>query len=171
MPPQINPYILEAAGEVLRFAVKEWTKNRANTIDALGVRVLPPTPPSEATGCPYCEIATSMAAAHLYLWRATDRPELIRVYVELARTRIDDAMELAKDLPLDLSRGQIASRVRELADALVVCPDAAACRDVARNMWATSMLALRYAEHQQHDGQASLPGEAPSGPTGEAGRA
>ena len=165
MSPQINPYIIEAAGEVLRFAVKEWTKGR-NTIDAPSVRVLPPSPP-QSEGCPYCDIATGLAAAHLYLWRAADRPELIRVYIELARTRVDDALGAAKDLPADLSRGEIASRVRELADALVICPDASACRDVARKMWATSMIALRYAEHQhKEDGQAELSREASGGPTG-----
>lgn len=165
MSPQIAPYVLEAAGEAFRIVVKEWAARRANTVEAQAVRVLPPLPPPEPDGCPYCNVATQLAASHLYLWRAAERPELHGIYVELAKTRVDDAMDVARDLPGDLSRGDLGAKVRDLDAALVTCADADTCRTIARQMWVVSMVALRYAESQHKDGQPKLPGsEAKRGP-------
>lgn len=163
--PQIAPYVVEAAGEMVKLLVKEWTARRANIIDAPAVRVLPPLPPPEPAGCPYCNVATQLAAGHLYLWRAADRPELHSIYVELARTQIDDALDAAKDLPADLARGDLGAKVRELDTALAACTDANDCRSIARQMWVVSMVALHYAESQHKDGQPKLLGsEAKRGP-------
>lgn len=55
----------------------------------------PPPPPSS---CPYCNIASSLASAHLYLGRAGDRPALADIYRVLAATSVGGALATASAL-------------------------------------------------------------------------
>ncbi len=148
MPSQVMPYLVEAGGELLRFAIREWSNRRVNTVEAPSYRVLPPTPAPAREGCPYCHIARCLSASHLYIWRAADRERLFPVYLELARQQLEDAAAVCSELDSDLQRAELEAELKAI-EAQLVAPSTEQAKEAARGMWTCAMRALRMAEMKQ----------------------
>lgn len=149
MPLEIAPYVVEAAGEVMKFAIREYITKKANTVESPFVRVVEPEPTTTTGGCPYCAIGRHLAATYLYLNRLAVRPQLAGIYTELAHDQIDDAIAVLQTMPESLPNAELATTVRGYAEAVVAATDVEAATALAKRVWGTANIAMRLAEQQQ----------------------
>lgn len=105
----------------------------------------PPPPPDS---CPYCRIASSLAAAHLYLGRAEERIALADIYRVLAASQIGEALASATALAAAPSRRhmQLLQGLTEMDVRLSTPVRPADLSLLAARLWALAGLALDMAE-------------------------
>ena len=108
----------------------------------------PPQWTVNATGCPYCQCASALAAAYRYLSRANERPHLASIYRELALQHVYegstalDRLHLAVDSQTDVLRNRVVALGLALSSSAPE-PNYEACAEQA---WQASAIALEQAE-------------------------
>jgi len=146
----IAPLVVELVTEVVRIGMKEYSARRLSELDREQRQVQSPQPvPITEIGCPYCAIARYVAAAHLYLGRVIDRPELVGIYRELAGDQLDDAMNITVALPESIPNAELLGMLRSakgLLDATSIDGPA-----VKGKLWSVANAAMYIAESKRYD--------------------
>lgn len=131
---RIAPLIFDVAGKMASEALQTYVQRRA-----MGAS-------SGAGAYPYGDITRMVVMAHRYLTRAETAPTKFRLYAELARLEVGDALHYARSTQKGFMRDLVCKKLESLDAQLTSRPNATALASIANDLWALSETTLDIAE-------------------------
>jgi hypothetical protein len=147
---QIAPYIIEAAGELVKDTLRTYVDSKAPKgplePEPL-VTIIEPT--EQDSSCPYCTVIRMLCYAHRSLERAKEKPDLVNIYTEIATNAVGEAVGVMHRLEPSIENGRILTKLHKLEVTLLRPLTGSELDRVASDLWALTDLCYELAEAVQ----------------------
>ncbi len=144
---QIAPYIIEAAGELVKEGLRTYVDSKApKPSERVEPLVTIIEPPEQDTGCPYCAVVRMLSYAHRSLLRAKQKPALTNIYTEIASNAVSEAVGVIHRLEPSVENGHMINKLHKLEVTLLRSLSISDLDRVASDLWELTDLCYDLAE-------------------------